>query len=31
VAAVRSRNYRDLLADLPGIDSRSSGELMTIE
>jgi molybdate-binding protein/DNA-binding XRE family transcriptional regulator len=31
LAAVRSHNYRDLLADLPGIDSRTSGELMTIE
>ena len=31
LAAVRSANYRDLLADLPGIDSRSSGELMTVE
>lgn len=31
LTAVRSRNYRELLADLPGIDSRGSGELMSVE
>ena len=30
LTAVRSRTYRDLLADLPGFDSRISGELIPI-
>jgi molybdate-binding protein len=31
LTAVRSHNYRDLLADLPGIDGRGSGVLITVE
>jgi molybdate-binding protein/transcriptional regulator with XRE-family HTH domain len=30
LAAVRSVNYRQLLADLPGIDGRTAGELATV-
>jgi putative molybdopterin biosynthesis protein len=31
ITAVRSRAYRNLLAELPGIDSRTAGELATVD